>query len=95
MESLEIAEVHGLQDVRVWRLCESNAVAAYTVDEAIDWYKECTGLTDEELYAYEDIEEVPSETRVMIEEGLEGTESVREIVERNWEDTPFIVINYM
>lgn len=92
METLKIAEVKGLEDVQVFRLCECDAVAAYSLDEAIAWYKELTGLTDWELYAEEDMEVVSPDLMIKKSEDDTSLISVKEIVEKYWDGTPFIAI---
>jgi hypothetical protein len=90
VDCLEIVEEKGLKDVLVFKVCECDSVAAYTLDDALDWYKELTGLNDE-LYEYDEIEVVPFEREVW--DGEEKTKmiSVREIVNTYWEGKPFIV----
>ncbi|AMM44985.1 hypothetical protein SP15_185 [Bacillus phage SP-15] len=91
MPELQIAESHGLQDVLVFQLCDCDSVAAYTLDEAIDWYKNLTGLTDDELYPYDEIETVPFDYQVRISESDSTLTTVRQIVDQLWDGTPFIV----
>ena len=79
------------EHVKVFQLCECDSVAALTLDEAIKWYKEQTGLSDDELYEYDAIEEVSLNKRVYEDERLEETTTVGAIVEENWKGTPFIV----
>jgi hypothetical protein len=84
-------EEKGLKDVLVFQVCECDSVAAYSCDEAIAWYKEYTGLNDDELHEYDLIETVPFEREVW--DGEEKTKriTVREIVDTYWEGKPFIV----
>lgn len=84
-------EEKGLKDVLVFQVCECDSVAAYSCDEAIAWYKEYTGLNDDELYEYDLVETVPFEKEVW--DGEEKTKriTVREIVDTYWEGKPFIV----
>jgi hypothetical protein len=88
-------EVKGLRDVLVFQICECDAVAAYSQDEARDWYKELTGLSDDELYNYEDVTVVPNDYKVR--KGEENPEliSIKEIVDTYWEGKPFIVFSTM
>lgn len=92
IDCLEIVDEKGLQDVRVFQLCESDAVAAYTQDEAREWYKQLTGLSDDDLYPYDDVEIVSPDYKVRKGEDEPGLITVREIVETYWNGEPFITI---
>lgn len=91
MEELKVAEKKGLQDVHVFEICECDAVAAYSLEEAISWYKETTGLTDSDLYEHDDIQKVSLDYKVRNSEEDDGLISVREILETHWNGEPFIV----
>lgn len=91
MEELKVAEEKGLQDVHVFEICECDAVAAYSLEEAINWYKETTGLTDSDLYEYDDIDRISLDYEVRNSEEDDKLISVREILEKNWNGEPFIV----
>ena len=93
MEELKVVEEKGLQDVLIFRICENEAVAAYSLDEAIDWYKDLTGLPDDDLYSYEDIEVVSRNTEVRKGEDYVELITVQEIVESYWQGKPFIVFS--
>lgn len=88
---LKIAEEKGLKDVIVFQVCESDSVAAYSCEEALTWYKELTGLSDDELYKYEDIESVPFNKEVYDGEEMTKRITVKEIVDTHWNGEPFIV----
>jgi len=92
---LEIVEEKGLKDAYVYQLCECDAVAAYSLEEAKAWYKELTGVTDDELYADDDIEIVPHEVRVFESENSSKRIAVRELIETHFEGKPFIVFSTM
>lgn len=92
MKNLEIIEEKGLQDVQVFQVCESDAVAAYSLDEAKAWYKELTGLSDDELHSDDDVEILSPDYKVRIGEELPGLISVKEIVETHWAGKPFIAV---
>ncbi|CAM4111944.1 hypothetical protein [Mesobacillus thioparans] len=82
-----------LKDVHVFQLCECDAVAAYTQEEARSWYKELTGLSDEDLYKYEDVEIVSPDYKVRKGEEESELITVGEIVRTYWEGKPFIAIS--
>lgn len=92
MDTLKIAEVKGLQDVEVFWLCECDEVAAYSLDEAIAWYKKLTGLSDDDLYDYEEMEVISPDYKVQKSEEDTQLISVKEIVEKHWDGTPFIAV---
>lgn len=89
---LSKGEVKGLQDVRVFQLCECDAVAAYTLEEAKSWYKSLTGLKEDDLYSDDEIELVSPDYKVRKGEDDPELISVKEIVEMYWEGEPFIAI---
>lgn len=90
---LEIAEEKGLQDVKVFWLCECDAVAAYSLDEARTYYKNLTGLSDEELYTDEEVEIEKMDANIRETEDEDSKMiTVQEIVNRYWEGEPFIAI---
>ncbi|WP_103110812.1 hypothetical protein [Brevibacillus reuszeri] len=93
MSTLEIAEEKGLKDVLVFRLCECDAVAAFTLEEAKLWYTETTGITDDEMYDDGEIEVVSLDYQVYKDEDTTDLISVREIVETHWNGEPFIVFS--
>ncbi len=92
MKNLEVIEEKGLQDVRVFQICESDAVAAYSQDEARGWYKKLTGLSDDDLYSYENVEIVSPDYKVRKGEDEPGLITVGEIVKTYWNGEPFIAI---
>ncbi|UYG93204.1 hypothetical protein [Cytobacillus firmus] len=94
MNELTVVEEKGLKDVHVFQVCECDAVAGYSLDEAIEWYKNLTGLEDDELYFYEDVETIPFDYKVRkSEDEPDVLISVGEIVETYWEGKPFIVFS--
>jgi hypothetical protein len=93
MEELKMIEEKGLQDVEVFQVCESEAVAAYSLDEAISYYKDLTGLEDDELYPYEEIEVVPMDRYVRNSEDDDAEMiTVQEIVNQYWNGKPFVAV---
>lgn len=92
MKSLEIIDEKGLNDVLVFQLCECDAVAAYSQDEAREWYKNLTGLSDDELYSYDDVEIVSPTLKVRKGEDEPELISVQEIIDIYWNGEPFIAI---
>lgn len=90
-EQLDYIKIGG-KELRVFQVCESDAVAAETSEGALEWYKNLTGLDDDELYALDDIEVVDPEKIVQANEDTEETITVREIVEQQWNGKPFIAI---
>lgn len=91
MEELKVIDEKGLKDVRVFRLCECDAVAAYTLDEAIEWYKEQTGLADDELYPREEIKILSPDYKVYKDAyNSEEMITLSELVDQEWRGEPFI-----
>jgi hypothetical protein len=92
--SLEIAEEKGLQDVKVFRVCECDAVAAYSQEEAISWYKELTGLSDDELYDYEEVEVMSLDGEHWDDEERTRKRTLKSVVEEYWNGEPFIALSW-
>ena len=79
--------------INVYQVCEGDAVAATCAEEAKNWYKQITGITDEELYSYEEIEILPLDYEVRAGEDTEEMISVKEILKQYWKGKPFIAIS--
>ncbi|KAE8560229.1 hypothetical protein [Paenibacillus polymyxa] len=90
MNELQIAETKGLVDVRVYQICECDAVAAYSLEEAKEWYKSLTGLEDSDLYPDEEVEIVSMNLQVYEDEDKVGMITVREIVNNRWQGEPLL-----
>lgn len=90
MQELQIAEEKGLKDVLVFQLCECDAVAAYSQEEARAWYKETTGLTDADLYSVEEVKTVPLNHRVYESEDSMNMVTVQGLLDIHWNGKPFI-----
>lgn len=76
------------ENIQVYQLCECDAVAAETLEQAIEWYMVETGLTEDDLYPLDEIELVPMDRKVMADgEGV--LISVQEIINRYWDGKPF------
>ncbi|HAM79582.1 hypothetical protein [Ornithinibacillus bavariensis] len=89
--SKDYVEIDG-KEIRVFQICESDAVAAEREEDAVKWYQKLTGLEDDELYAPEDIEIVDPEKEVLNGEDTKETIKVREIVKEYWTGEPFIAV---
>ena len=83
-------EIEGKR-IRVWQVCECDSVAAETLEEARAWYKNQTGLDDDELYDPEEVEVVSPSYKVRKSEKDSELISVKEIVEEHWLSEPMIV----
>ena len=92
IEELKIVEKKGLQDVKVFRICETDAIAAYSLEEARTFYKKSTGATDEELYDENEVEIIPLETKFWNDEEMSYKKSLQEMLEEGWEGKPQFVI---
>lgn len=89
-----MADMHNIlktKDVKVFEICDSDAVAARTVEEAIAWYTDHTGILLEELRKEKDIVEIPRDYKVWDNETMTRKISVDEILSDYWADEPFIV----
>ncbi|EJW19922.1 hypothetical protein M5X17_00365 [Paenibacillus alvei] len=90
---LDIADEKGLKDVHVYQLCECDAVAAYSLEEAKAWYLELTGISDGGLYPDWEIEIVPQDVKVYESEDSSKRITLREIIETYFNGEPFIVFS--
>lgn len=81
-----------LEGVSVWWVCECDAVAAYSYEEAVEWYKNLTGLLDDELYVKEDAEEIPFNYELRESEDNFNTTTVGKVVKEYWKGEPFIAV---
>jgi hypothetical protein len=92
---LKVVEEKGLQDVQVFRICECDAVAAYSIEEAKNYYKELTGGDESSLYFDEDVEIIPLETKIWNDEEMTNKKTLQEILEECWEGKPQIAISWI
>lgn len=83
-----------IENVFVYRICECDAVAAYSLEDAIEWYKKFTGVELDELYTYDDVEIVDKSDSVWSDEDMKEKITVGEIINREWNGEPFIAISY-
>ncbi|MEB4856112.1 hypothetical protein [Priestia megaterium] len=85
-------QVKELLNVKVFQLNEYDAVAAFSLEEAKEWYMKHTGLNaDEAFYDYES-HEISGEEKIYEDERMEEMVSVNEIVESYWQGSPFIAV---
>ena len=94
IDKLEIVEEKGLQDVKVFRICESDAIAAYSLEEAKSFYKKQTGVSDNEIYADHEVEVIPLETKFWNDEEMTHKRTLREMVEEHWDGKPHFIISW-
>lgn len=76
--------------VYVYQICECDAVAAYSEEEAREWYKQQTGLEDKELYTSDEVEVLPPEYKVYKAETKDEMITIQEIIDSEWKGEPFI-----
>ncbi|WP_339212963.1 hypothetical protein [Solibacillus sp. FSL W8-0372] len=79
-------------EIYVFQVCECDAVAASSLKEALAWYKDLTGLEDDELYEYDGVELIEHAHKVNKAEEDKGLITVREILEKHWKGEPFIAV---
>ncbi|WP_138755786.1 hypothetical protein [Paenibacillus sinopodophylli] len=75
--------------VFVYRLCKCDSVAARSLEEALQWYKDTTGVPDDELYSSEEIEVLSFDYEVY-DEDRKGLMSIQQIIDQHWSGEPFI-----
>lgn len=84
-------EIDG-KEIRVYQLTEDDAVAAEWDTDAVEWYKNLTGLEDDEINSPEDVELVDLDKVILKGEGTDETTTVREVVKEYWTGEPFIAV---
>jgi hypothetical protein len=87
----DVQVIQSLKNIKVFEVCECDAVAAESKEEAINWYMEQTGLDREDLYSNDVIVEVSEHLEVWEDEDMKEKISVADIVRKYWFDGPFIV----
>lgn len=81
-----------IEGVKVWRVCEIEAVAANSFNDAREWYKKVTGLSDDDLYTEEDASEIPFEYEIRESEDNSEMTTVGKVVKQNWKGEPFVAV---
>ncbi|TCZ76159.1 hypothetical protein E0485_15080 [Paenibacillus albiflavus] len=77
-----------MENVKVYRLNECDAVAAESLEQAKKWYLETTGEESDEQ-----CEQVSFDAMIWEDEFMQRKIPVREILENHWNGTPFIVFS--
>lgn len=85
-------KINGSKPIYVFKICESDAVAAHNLDDAIEWYQDLTGALDDELYDYDDVETLELKKEVSTAEDDPTPITIREILIENWKGKPFIAV---
>lgn len=77
--------------VYVFKICDCDAVAALTLEDAIEWYKKETGVDDDELYPYDEVETMSPDHLVYADVyDSEEVITLSELIEQEWKGEPFI-----
>ncbi|MBL4951089.1 hypothetical protein JK635_02390 [Neobacillus sp. YIM B02564] len=76
--------------VHVYQMNEYDAVAAESVEQAIEYYSQFEPLDEEDI---ENIEVVPMDYQVWDDEERTKKISIREIIENEWKGEPFIAFS--
>lgn len=80
-----------VKDVKVFELNECDAVAAYTLEDAIEWYTDYTGIEKQELYSGDDVQEIDRSHSIWEDELMEERTTVGKIIDDQFDGEPFIV----
>ncbi|MGF7046372.1 hypothetical protein J2T13_000848 [Paenibacillus sp. DS2015] len=94
MNKLEVIDEKGLQDVMVFRLCDSDAVAAYSQEEARTFYKELTGVKDDELFTDDEVEIISLDSEIWDDEDKTIKKKLKDVVNEQWDGEPFIAVSW-
>lgn len=81
-----------MEELKVFKVCETDSVCAKTKEEAREWYLKETGLSDEEVYPLDEIDEcdLDKEKINYLEDGTENDlVTFREALKRDIESGIF------
>ena len=79
-----------IDNVKVFRLNECDAVAAETVEQAKEWYLEKTGLSEEDAFYGEEPVEVPLSYEIWEDENRLKKQALKDVITESWKGEPFI-----
>lgn len=91
MNELKKAKELGLVDVKPFQVNEGDTVAAFTLEEAKQFYKKVTGLNDEDAFYDFEAEERSLDELIWEDESMESKISIKQAIEMYWDGEPFIV----
>jgi hypothetical protein len=95
-KSLPMAGMHQVTEllkVKVFQLNECDAVAAFFLEEAKEWYMKETGLDAKEAFYDYKAEEVPLDQLIWEDETMKNKISIHQVVEEYWNGQPFIAVS--
>jgi len=95
-KSLPMAGMHQVTEllkVKVFQVNECDAVAAFSLEEAKEWYMKETGLDAKEAFYDYKAEEVPLDKLIWEDETMKNKISVYQVVQEYWKGQPFIAVS--
>lgn len=79
-----------MENVKVFQLNEFDSVAAFSLEEAKEWYRNETGLSSEEAFYDYIPHERGMEEKVYTDETCTDMQSLESVVKECWRGEPFI-----
>lgn len=79
-----------MENVKVYQLNEYDTVAAESLEQAKDFYRKETGLSDEEAFYDFESTELPLEHKVYTDESCKTMQPLKTVIEEYWKGEPFI-----
>lgn len=81
----------GLINMKAFQINESDTVAAYTLEEAKQYYRKITGLSDDDAFYDYEARECSLDELIWDDEERTKQKTLREAIDQYWEGEPFIV----
>lgn len=88
-----LQQVKELLNVKVFQLNECDAVAAFSLEDAKEWYMRETGLDAKEAFYDYEAEEISLDKLIWEDETMKNKISVAQVIEDFWQGVPFIAIS--
>ena len=82
-----------MENVKVYQLNEYDAVAAETLEDAKDFYRATTGLSDEDAFYDYEPAEYPLDYQIWEDETKTKKQPLKEVVAEYWKGKPFIAFS--
>ncbi|BAQ11466.1 hypothetical protein OXB_2996 [Bacillus sp. OxB-1] len=82
-----------MESVKVFQLNEYDAVAAESLEQAKNYYRKETGLSDDDAFYDYEPTELPLDFEAWTDETRTSKETLRSVVKEHWKGKPFIALS--
>lgn len=82
-----------MENVKVYQLNEYDAVAAESLEQAKEYYRKETGLSDEEAFYDFEPTELPLDFEAYTDETRSSKEALISVIKEYWKGKPFIALS--